>query len=93
MFKARKNAEELRAELASVEAEIAAHPLNSEQMSEARHITQEHRDEGIERVQEELASRGLPSLEEQGRVTAKNMLTFWKLNRRKNKLLKQLAKN
>lgn len=89
MFKRRSEAE-LRAELAAVEAGLAEHSWNTPEAVKAREITDQYSDQGVDRVNEELAARGLPSVAENGKMVAKGMLSYGKLERRRHKLQSKL---
>lgn len=86
----RESESQLRAKLEAVEAELAAHPWNTPEAIEAREITDQFREEGAERTNQELAARGLPNLTENGKTIAKGMWSYGKLERRKHKLLSKL---
>jgi hypothetical protein len=86
----RKSEADLRAELTAVEAELAAHPWNTPDAVEAREITDQYSAQGVDSVNEELASRGLPSVAENGKIVAKGMWSYGKLERRRHKLQSKL---
>ncbi|WP_455133587.1 hypothetical protein [Microbacterium aurum] len=87
----RKSEAELRAELAVVEAELAAHPWNTPEAIQAREITEQYSEHGADRINEELAARGLPSLTENGKTVAKGMWSYGKLERRRQRIQSKLG--
>ena len=90
----RKSREELCAELEQVNAAIAALPCQSDAFLVAQEIIETMKSEGsgTADIDAVLAAQNLPSVAEVGKVTMESIRSVWKLNRRKNKLEKQLAK-
>lgn len=83
----RETQEELTAQLQELDAEIAAHPLASEKVRAAHAVIDELGADDKEAVAERLAEMGLPGLEGLGRIQAKHTVSWWKLHRRRLKLL------
>lgn len=80
----------LEAELKEVESAIADHPYNSPEAIASREIIEQYEEEGTERVEQELASRDLPGLADNGRAVATGFASFSRLHRRRKKILHKL---
>jgi hypothetical protein len=78
--------------LAAVDAKIAAHPFESERNKQARMVVESYDEKDKDAIERELRGRGLPGLAEQGKLVVPNLVSWWWLHRRRNKLLKQLAR-
>ncbi|PDQ36312.1 MAG: hypothetical protein B5766_01775 [Candidatus Lumbricidophila eiseniae] len=87
----RASADELRSQLRDVEAQLEAHAYNTPEAMLTREITERYRDEGEARIEKELADRGLPSLKETGKIVARGLWSYAKLEKRKRKLQQKIA--
>ena len=85
--------EELEAKLEAVDAEIASHPLSSERVKAAQAIVEALGTKDTEKVSKELADQNLPSLEELGKVQVDSTMSWWKLHRKRNNLVKKIARS
>ena len=88
----RESLEELEAKLEAVDAEIASHPLSSERVKAAQAIVEALGTQDTEKVSKELADQNLPSLEELGKVQVDSTMSWWKLHRKRNNLVKKIAR-
>lgn len=81
-------------ELDQVNAALSALPCQSDVFLAAQEIIETMKGEGSrpEDIDAVLAEQNRPSVAEVGKVTMESIGNVWKLNRRKNKLAKQLAK-
>ena len=82
--------ERLRHRLRHVEEAIAAHPLASERVRQSHEFIEQSEGEDQEVISRGLAERGLPSLEQLGKLTVRHTLSWWNLHRKKNRLDKKL---
>lgn len=75
-----------------MKAKIAAHPLSSPPVKEAHAVIEAHggKDESGE-LSRELKERGLPSLEELGKIQARTSFSWWRLHRKRRSLERRLA--
>lgn len=89
----RESLEELEAKLEAVDAEIASHPLSSERVKAAQAVVEALGTQGTEKVSKELADQNLPSLEELGKVQVDSTMSWWKLHRKRNNLVKKIARS
>jgi len=82
--------EELSRRIAEVDAQIAAHPLSSEPVTQAHAVIEAHGStDDSDAISRELASRGLPSLVELGRIQARSSFSWWRLHRKRRALLRR----
>jgi hypothetical protein len=86
----RETRDELQSKLAEIDAEIASHPLNDSAVKEAQAVVDANGGEK-EAAARELAERGLPSLEELGKLVATGTASWWNLHRKRNKVVKKLS--
>lgn len=91
MFR-RQPLSELQENLSAVNDQLDAHPFASPQVKRAHEIIDNRDDKDNAAVELELEKEGLPSLEELGRIQLKHTGSWWRLNRDRNKLLKQITK-
>lgn len=84
--------EKLMQQFALVEGELATHPYNSSESRLIREITDAYREEGVERINAELAARALPDLTESGKVVAKGLWSYARLERKKRVLQRKIAR-
>ena len=87
----RASADELRSQLHEVETQLEAHAYNAPEAILTREITERYRNEGEACIEKELAARGLPSLAESGKIVARGLWSYAKLERRKRKLQQKIA--
>lgn len=94
MFWNKKDKAELEAELAAAQVELAALPSNIPEVLEANLLVEDEKAKGTHHkdIDDMLATRGLPGLADLGKITITGLRASWKLNRKINKLEKQLAK-
>lgn len=93
MLKLRRKAViDLKARLAEVEREIAAHPLASEAVTRAHAIIDSDGKGDPAELQRQLAAHGLPSPEELGRIQLAGTASWWSLHRQKRKLEAKIAR-
>lgn len=91
MFRPRR--EKVNAKLAQVRSDLASHPYNSPQIKQATALIEQLRPHKTSaEIDAELGAKGLPSLAECGKVTARGLVSFARLNRRRVKLEAQLAR-
>lgn len=83
--------EHLTNQLAEVNEAIEAHPLSSSQVKAVFEVVERHGRDNKEAIATELREWGLPSLEEMGRIQAKTSFSWWKLHRRRRKLMRKLG--
>ncbi|WP_454117669.1 hypothetical protein [Microbacterium lacticum] len=89
---ARANRSALEAELKEIDAAIADHPYNAPEVVASREIIEQFEGEGNERVEQELAARGLPGLADNGRIVATGLASYSRLHRRRKKVLNKLER-
>jgi hypothetical protein len=75
------------ADLAAADAAIAAHPLSSEPVARAHAIIESSDRDDRAAVDARLAEEGLPGLAELGRIQVRHSLSWWRLHRRRRKVL------
>lgn len=91
MFR-RKDKTQLRGELDAVKAQIAANPLSQDYVQEAQSLIEEMKADGREaEIDQELASRHLPSTVEIGKLVAGHTFALARLNRKQIKLERKLG--
>lgn len=90
MFERRSPAE-LRKALTEVEEQIAQHPLGSEEVQLAHQVITAHDGDDKEAIEAELKASNLPSLAKLGEIQAKGTLSWWKLHRKRKKLIAKLG--
>lgn len=73
--------------ISRLDSDIAKHPLASGPIAEAQSVIDAYKGQGEERIAECLAERGLPTLQEVGKVTLKSMISWGRLHRRRKKLV------
>ncbi|WP_314428299.1 hypothetical protein [uncultured Microbacterium sp.] len=78
------------ARMAAVQARIQDHPLSSEPVRDAFEVIERHGKENSDAITRELTERGLPSLDELGRLQIRYMFSWWRLNRRKRILERRM---
>lgn len=78
--------EQMVARMDRVQARIDCHPLSSSRVRSAFEAIERHGKENAGDIGVELAERGLPSLDELGRLQIRHMFSWWNLNRRKRAL-------
>lgn len=81
---------EVRRKLEDVDAQISAHPLHSDSFEEARRLGAERVHDDPRSLDNELRSRGLPTLAKQARMIAFGTPSLARLNRKRLKLEQQL---
>ncbi len=92
MFGRRRTPPTLRAELADVEALIAAHPLASPRIRAAHDVVERGRTAGAAEIDRRLADDGLPSTEELGRLQVAGTWSWWRLHRKKRTLERRIGR-
>lgn len=80
------------ARLAQVEEDIAAHPLASERVKLAQAVVDNADEKDKAEVNRQLTERGLPSLEELGKIVVQGTASWWRLHRDKKKIEKNIEK-
>lgn len=80
----------LEEELRAVNAKLSTHPLASAPVKEAHALVATMQGADKTEVSKRLSDKGLPSLDELGSLQLKGSVSWWRLNRRKNKLEKKL---
>lgn len=88
----RKTRAERERELDQVLRGIADHPLSSEEVRQANSLIEQLDGQDPSVIDDALASRGLPSLQDLGRMQLKHGLAFGRLHRRRRKLEKMLGR-
>ena len=88
----RESLPELEANLKKIDADIAAHPLAAPPVKQAQEIIEAKGEKDNDAVARELADRGLPSLEELGKIQLQHTGSWWRLHRDRNKIVKQISK-
>lgn len=83
---------QLMARLKQVEADIAAHPLASERVKLAQAVVDNADDKDEVEVNRQLTERGLPRLEELGKIVVQGTASWWRLHRDKKKIEKKIGK-
>ncbi|MEJ1191780.1 hypothetical protein [Pseudarthrobacter sp. CCNWLW207] len=89
----RESLEGLKAKLDAVDAEIASHPLSSDRVKTAQAIVEARANKDTEEVSRELADQNLPSLEELGKIQVNGTVSWWKLHRKRNNLVKKIDRS
>lgn len=89
----RESLEGLKAKLDAVDAEIASHPLSSDRVKAAQAIVKARENKDTEEVSRELADQNLPSLEELGKIQVNGTVSWWKLHRKRNNLVKKIDRS
>ncbi|MBT2484264.1 MULTISPECIES: hypothetical protein [unclassified Microbacterium] len=84
--------EQLMARLKQVEADIAAHPLASEHVKLAQAVVDNADDKDEVEVNRQLTERGLPRLEELGKIVVQGTASWWRLHRDKKRIEKKIGK-
>ncbi|OUE28292.1 hypothetical protein [Clavibacter michiganensis] len=79
-----------RAGLAAVDAAIAAHPLSSDRVRRAHAVVEAGDRDDRAAVDRQLAEAGLPGLAELGRIQVRHSLSWWRLHRRRRRILARL---
>ncbi|WP_216382790.1 hypothetical protein [Arcanobacterium phocae] len=88
----KKSLETLRQELDEVNREIANNPLSESSVAEASALIEQFKEEGREaHIDDELASRGLPSAEEIGKLIVQHSFGLARLNKKRIKLETKIA--
>lgn len=77
--------------LAAVDERITHHPLSTAPVRDAFDVIERHGKENQEEISQELRERGLPSLEELGRIQLKTTVSWWKLHHDRRRLRKKLG--
>ena len=88
----RQSLKELQAKLASANAAVAAHPLASDRVTRAHAIIESIDSDDKELVNKKLAEEDLPDLAEIGLLTMRHSVSWWKVNRERNKIVEKLEK-
>ncbi len=76
--------------LAAVDAAIAAHPLSSERVTRANAIIEAADGDDKAGVEARLAEERLPDLAELGRIQVRHSVSWWRLHRRRRRILARL---
>ncbi len=76
--------------LAAVDAAIAAHPLSSERVTRANAISAASDGDDKAGVEARLAEERLPDLAELGRIQVRHSVSWWRLHRRRRRILARL---
>ncbi|WP_316298904.1 hypothetical protein [Clavibacter michiganensis] len=76
--------------LAAVDAAIAAHPLSSERVTRANAIIEASDGDDKAGVEARLAEERLPDLAELGRIQVRHSISWWRLHRRRRRILARL---
>lgn len=92
MFGRLESVDTLRRELEQVDAHIAAHPFASPRIRVAHEIVGEGPSRDAAEIERQLADRGLPDAEELGRVQVAGSWSWWKLHRRRRKLVRRIQR-
>jgi hypothetical protein len=90
MFKTSK--QELEDRLHRNELQRAQHPFSSERFVAAQQLIEAADATDSETISRQLAEKGLPSVEEVGRITAQNLLSWGRLHREATKLQQRLSR-
>lgn len=88
----RESAEQLTRRLAEVDGLIAAHPLAQASVREAHALIESIGEKDTDALSGELAARGLPTLEELGRIQVQTTSSWWRLHRDRKKILKKIER-
>lgn len=88
----RKTRSERERELDRVLRDIADSPLSSEVFRQANSLIEELGGEDPPVINEALMTRGLPRLDELGKMQAKHGFRFARLHRRRHKLARKLSR-
>lgn len=83
---------DLDSRLREVDSEIAGHPFSSEAVKAAHSVIDSVSDGDKEAITRELSARGLPTLEELGKMQVKHGYAWWKLHRRRRRLLAKIER-
>ncbi|MBD5380304.1 hypothetical protein ACR8AL_00470 [Clavibacter sepedonicus] len=76
--------------LVAVDAAIAAHPLSSDRVTRAHAIIETSDRDDRASVEARLADADLPGLAELGRIQVRHSLSWWRLHRRRRRILARL---
>ena len=87
----RESRDGLESRLAEIDAKIASHPLSSPAVKDAQAVVDAQGGEK-DAASRELSERGLPSLEELGKVVARGTASWWNLHRKRNRVIKKLER-
>lgn len=82
----------LRASLHSVQKKLDSSPLNTAEMQKARALISANKGATEQEIELILEDAGLPSVQEVGRIVAKNMFQQTRLNKKKRRLEARLRK-
>jgi len=80
----------LRLYLDKIETAIAAHPLASEPVLQSFEVIKRIGQENAELISEELEARGLPSLDELGKLQVRHGFSWARLHRKRKRLRNKL---
>jgi len=80
----------LRLYLDKIETAIAVHPLASEPVLQSFEVIKRIGQENAELISEELGARGLPSLDELGRLQVRHGFSWVRLHRKRKKVRNKL---
>ncbi|WP_431806772.1 hypothetical protein [Microbacterium paraoxydans] len=78
--------------LAEVDKLIAAHPLAQDSVREAHALIESTGERDKDALSGELAARGLPTLEELGRIQVQTTSSWWRLRRERKKILRKIER-
>ena len=81
----------LKQKLEHVRKKIDTHPLSSPPVKSAFDVIERHGKENSDAISKELSERGLPSLDELGKLQIRHMFSWWSINRQKRVLEKKLG--
>lgn len=81
----------LEHELKTLNRRIDAHPLSSAPVRDAFEVIERHGKGNVDVISDELRGRGLPSLEDLGKLQARHTFSWWMLNHRRRSLEKRLS--
>ncbi|MCP3424685.1 hypothetical protein NBM05_01205 [Rothia sp. AR01] len=87
-----KSLPELKARLEFVNQELEKHSINSTNLQQSRELIESMKGQNRDEVRRELAARGLPPLEDQGKTMVTGAWSFWKLNRSRQLLEKAIER-
>jgi hypothetical protein len=88
----RRTLHELEVRLEAIDKSLAQHPLASERVRNAHLIVGQRGDHDEATIARQLAEAGLPSLEELGKIQLEHTGSWWRLHRRRSKMLGKIAK-
>lgn len=83
----------LRLYLEKIEMEIAQHPLASPAVRDSFEIIERVGKDDVEPIARELKERGLPSLDELGKLQLRHSLSWSRLHKKQRKIRQKLAKS